>query len=56
MSTTLRVPVPVDHVGSLALDVERLYGAIMARSYDYFLERGSIQGYDADDWIRAKAN
>lgn len=54
MSTIARISVPVERVDTLALEVERLYGAIMAKAYDYFLERGSIHGYDADDWMQAE--
>src|SRR4029077_4214754 len=46
--------VPVERVGNLLADVERLYDAIAAKANQYSDDRGSVEGYHVDDWLRAE--
>jgi HSP20 family molecular chaperone IbpA len=47
--------VPVERVGNLLADVERLYDAIAAKANQYSDDRGSVEGYHVDDWLRAES-
>ncbi len=54
MLTVGSTPVPVDRVLTLAGDVEKVYERMTVRVYEYFVERGCINGYEIDDWLRAE--
>jgi hypothetical protein len=54
MNTIDRIPVSIERVGNFAADVERLYKTITARAEEYFSGRGSVNGYDVDDWLAAE--
>ena len=45
---------PIERVGNLLADVERLYDAIAAKANQYSDDRGSVEGYHVDDWLRAE--
>jgi HSP20 family molecular chaperone IbpA len=47
-------PVSMERLPNLRADVEQVYERIAARAYEYFTERGCVNGYDVDDWIRAE--
>jgi HSP20 family molecular chaperone IbpA len=54
MSATEKMPVSMERLANLRADVEQMYERIAARAYEYFIERGCVNGYDIDDWIRAE--
>jgi hypothetical protein len=54
MSAMDRIPVSVERVGNFAADVERLYKTITAKAEEYFVGRGTVNGYDVDDWLAAE--
>jgi HSP20 family molecular chaperone IbpA len=54
MSTSERVTVPFEAKETFSDTINKVYERISAKAFEYYLDRGAVDGYDLDDWIRAE--
>src|ERR1700722_17246715 len=54
MSVVDRVPISYRRVSNLAHAEQYVYGEGSRNAFEYYLERGSIDGFAVDDWLRAE--
>ena len=54
MSVVDRVPISYRRVSNLAHAEQYVYGEVSRNAFEYYLERGSIDGFAVDDWLRAE--
>src|SRR5262245_51190209 len=54
MSILERVPVPYARKTTFTDTVRKVYEHIRGKAFEYYLERGGLDGYDLEDWLRAE--
>src|SRR5262245_43698884 len=54
MSILERVPVPYVRKTTFADTIRNVYEHVRGKAFEYYLERGELDGYDLEDWLRAE--
>jgi len=54
MSILERVPVPYARKTTFTDTVRTVYEHIRGKAFEYYIERGGLDGYDLEDWLRAE--
>ena len=54
MSILERVPVPYARKTTLADTIRDVYEHVRGKAFEYYVERGELDGYDLEDWLRAE--
>jgi len=54
MSILERVPIPYARKTTLADTIRNVYEHIRGKAFEYYVERGELDGYDLEDWLRAE--
>jgi HSP20 family molecular chaperone IbpA len=54
MSILERVPVPYARKTTFTDTIRNVYEHVRGKAFEYYLERGGLDGYDLEDWLRAE--
>jgi len=54
MSILERVPVPYTRKTTFADTIRNVYEHVKGKAFEYYVERGELDGYDLEDWFRAE--
>jgi len=54
MSVIERVPVSFERVDTFADTTRAAYERVKAKAFEYYVSRGSVEGFDQEDWFRAE--
>ena len=54
MSILERVPVSYTRKTTFVDTIRNVYEHVRSKAFEYYLERGGLDGYDLEDWLRAE--